>query len=451
MRSLFGTTQEWYQKDSAERTANLTTTSFELLLESVGRGEMNSEEARRLISAFNILFTQQALQHNTQEICVIFKKGGKLFAVDDGESLYKILFSKWNEGSIDTMSHHDAIILYKKLSSQLISQQQIVSIIEGGRIFKTFVPIIIRGEYVGALFVSERPTFSIITSEVASNYDELSLIYLSLITLGLLSMYFISSYTVKERDQALNALFAEREHSLKEQIIHEKEIAFTRRIYHTYHKAEKIVGFMRSDLSMLKPDNIESIKYRLSKYANFISRIIYDMKWYDPPIQTIRSPIFYTDINEVIRFSINNIFLRSFRKSGTFNISFVEDRNLPAVHVNEYVVWEIIEPLIQNSIEHGNRRDLTVVITTKYDPDVGLITISIRDNGIGIMPSLLETDGNGVKKIFHENVSTKQASMQNVGYGCYIAYEMTRRCGWSIDASNLPDGGCEFLISIKNA
>jgi hypothetical protein len=44
MRSLFGTTQEWYQKDSAERTANLTTTSFELLLESVGRGEMNSDE-----------------------------------------------------------------------------------------------------------------------------------------------------------------------------------------------------------------------------------------------------------------------------------------------------------------------------------------------------------------------------------------------------------------------
>ncbi|MGB9591829.1 MAG: histidine kinase, partial [Candidatus Kryptoniota bacterium] len=329
MRSLFNTTQEWYQKDSAERTANLTTTSFELLLESVGRGEMNSEEARRLISAFNILFTQQALQHNTQEICVILKKNGKLFAVDDGELLYRILFSDTQNVIVNSSAHHDALTLYCKLNSQLATQQQIVSMIESGRIFKTFVPIIIRGEYVGALFVSERPTFSIITSEVASNYDELSLIYLSLITLGLLSMYFISSYTVRERDQALSTLFAERENNLKKQITHEKEVAFTRRIYHTYHKAEKIVGFIRSDLSALRPDNIETIKYRLSKYANFISRIIYDMKWYDPPIQTIRSPIFYTNINEVIRFSIDNIFLRSFRKSGSFNVNFIEDRNLP--------------------------------------------------------------------------------------------------------------------------
>lgn len=35
MRSIVGSAQEWYEKDSAEKTANLTTTAFELLLESV--------------------------------------------------------------------------------------------------------------------------------------------------------------------------------------------------------------------------------------------------------------------------------------------------------------------------------------------------------------------------------------------------------------------------------
>ena len=34
IRSFFDTTQGWYQKDSAERLANLTTTTFELLLET---------------------------------------------------------------------------------------------------------------------------------------------------------------------------------------------------------------------------------------------------------------------------------------------------------------------------------------------------------------------------------------------------------------------------------
>ena len=40
------------------------------------------------------------------------------------------------------------------------------------------------------------------------------------------------------------------------------------------------------------------------------------MKWYDPPVQTIRNAAFRTDLNEVIRFIVENIFNRTARKSG---------------------------------------------------------------------------------------------------------------------------------------
>ncbi len=451
MRSVFGSAQEWYQKDSAEKTANLTTTSFELLLESVGgRHDLTPDQSAKLIKAFDILFTQQVLQRNTEEMCVLLKRGDKVHAVDDGKALFSLLFLDSTNVADENSRHADAIKLFKELGPQMASDQQIVSVVTNRRTFNTFVPLVLRGEDVGAVYVKDTPDFSFVTSEIVSNYDQTSLIYLSLISLGLLSMYFISSYSVKERDEAQKLLVVEHENSIKEQVNHEKEMAFTKRIYHTHHKAEKVVGFIRGDLATLTAGNIDEVKYRVSKYANFISRIIYDMKWYDPPIQTIRSPIFCTDVNEVIRFLVDKIFLRTSRKSGTFQIGFDEGKDLPPVSINEFVIWEIVEPLVQNSIDHGGRSDLKIQISTRYNRESRISTISIKDNGKGISPDLLQQHENGVKKLFLENVSTKEASFQNVGYGCYIAYEMARRCGWTVDAANLPDAGCEFTITIKN-
>ena len=50
------------------------------------------------------------------------------------------------------------------------------------------------------------------------------------------------------------------------------------------------------------------MKHRVVTYSNFISRIIYDMKWYDQDINTIVNPIFRTDINAVIDFVVKNVF-----------------------------------------------------------------------------------------------------------------------------------------------
>ena len=65
------------------------------------------------------------------------------------------------------------------------------------------------------------------------------------------------------------------------------------------------MGFINEDLENVDEKNIKEIKYRVSKYANFISRVIYDMKWYSPPIQTIRNQTFLTNLNELLKFIIN--------------------------------------------------------------------------------------------------------------------------------------------------
>jgi hypothetical protein len=451
IKNFLNNTQEWYQKDSAEEIANLTTMSLELVLESIEpKTELNKEKQKKIVQAFDIIFSQQQLKHNIKSLYILVNSGEDVYAIDDGKALFSFLLDHKQIKQDKDKSKQSIIEMYKEIKYELSSTEQIKSIITDKKTFNIFVPFVLRGEYIGAVYMKNTPDFSFISNQVISNYDETSVIYLSLIVFGLLAMYFISTYTVKERDEAQKMLFDEHEINLKKQINYEKELIFTKRIYHTHHKAEKIMGFIKEDLRMLSPENINDIQYRVSKYSNFISRVIYDMKWFDPPVQTIRNQIFATNLNEVISFIIDNIFLRVSSKSSAYEIKLEADPELPLVSVNEFVVWEIIEPLIQNSIDHGGEGNLIIKSKTSFDKELNKSYITIEDNGKGISDELLQVSSDGVKNIFIENTTTKNIGLKNSGYGCYIAYEMTKRCGWDIDVTNLKSGGCRFTITIKN-
>ncbi len=452
LQKLLIGTQEWYQKDSAERLANITSTSFELLYETIRtRSNLSEFEVRKIIQAFDIILSQQLLEKNVEEICILVSRNNKVYAIDDGKVLYNFLSN--DSGTIPSPEkpHLEAIKLYEKIKNDLQNKEEVQSILENKRTFNLFVPFVPRGEYVGAVYMKNTPDFSFITKEIISNYDETTLIYSSLILLGLLMMYYISSYTLKERDDTQKLLFDEHQQNLKQQIIYEKESLFTKRIYHTHHKAEKVMGFIKEDLRLLSPKNIEEIKYRATKYSNFISRVIYDMKWFDPPIHSVRASIFKTNLNEVIRFIVQNIFQRISNVLDLYKFKLELDEKVPEININEFVVWEIIEPLIQNSIEHSGYDNLEITIKTIYFPERKKSEIIISDNGKGIREDLLEKNADGIKRIFLENISTKNLDEQNSGYGCYLAYQVAKyRCGWDIDAENLLEGGCKFIITVNH-
>ena len=271
IRNFLNTTQEWYQKESAEEIANLTTTSIELVLESFDpKEEIRKEKAEKVIQSFDIIFSQQQLKHNIQGLYILVRRGDNIYAIDDGKTLYSFLIDHAKVDSVFDRQKSRVVNIYKEIEMDLNSKEQIISILSEEKTFNIFVPFVLRGEYIGAVYMRNTPDFSFITDEIISNYDETSIIYISLILLGLLAMYFISSYTVKERDEAQKLLFDEHETSLTKQINYQKELVFTKRIYHTHHKAEKIMGFIKEDLRKLSSENINEIKYRVSKYSNFI-------------------------------------------------------------------------------------------------------------------------------------------------------------------------------------
>ena len=450
IRDFLKNTQDSYQRASAEDLANLTTENLELLLETVSKTDISTPSfTPKLTQNFNIVFSQQSLQHEIKELCLLVEKDGQVYSIDDGRILYNYLFTDTfkfaNKGT-----HEKAITLFASVEKELQEKEEIKTLYADDGAFSIFVPVVVRGEYIGTMFVKMQPDFSLFTEKIIASYNESSVIYISLILLGLVAMYFVSSYTLKERDEVQNQLLQQHETNIIKEINYEKELMFTKRIYHTHHKAEKIMGFIKEDLRQLSPENMDSIKFRVTKYSNFVSRVIYDMKWYDPPLQTIRNQIFQTDLNEVLKFLVDSIFLRIATATKAFHIHLDLAENFPKVGVNEFVAWEILEPLIQNCIDHGEVSDLKVEIGTHVDPVTGISKITIKDNGVGIPDELLELNEKGVKKLFLESTSTKKTEKPNSGYGCYIAFEMCKKCGWTIDAANLRENGCIFTIILTN-
>ncbi len=447
---FLGHTQEWYQQDSAERLANLTATSLELQLEGYrGEADPASREGRRIIQGLNIILSQQLLNQNVREVCVIVPVNDGLAAIDDGNTLYEYMFLGRRDLPSTAIDHSAAVALYREHEKEFRSSEQIRAIVEGGETFHVYVPFVLRGEFTGAVYMKNTPDFGFLSREIITNYDEIALTFSALILFGLLAMFYVSSYTLRQRNEAQAQLFQKEKEHLAEQIHHEKEVLFTKRIYHTHHKAEKIMGFIKEDLRNLTAGTMEEVKYRVTRYSNFVARVIYDMKWFDPPLQTIRNPIFHTDVNEVIRFLVQNVFQRIAHSRDRVKFRFDMDPAVPPVHINEYVVWEVIEPIIQNSVEHAGAASVLVTITTTYDAASRTGAIRIADDGKGIEAWLLERDEQGVPKIFREQSSTKgRGESEHAGYGCYLAYEIARqRCGWTLDAANLPGAGCAFTFT----
>lgn len=448
-------TQSWFQKYHAERIAIVTSASLELLYQNQGHLEAGYDSVdNTMVYSLNVFLKQQLIQRSIEDITLILLKNQRIYIINNGQALYAYFRGTLPPYGYVTDSLTRAALgvrYFLAHQEELREHEKIISSLTNEKTFDVVVPFVPEGEYLGALYMRITPDFTFLTDEVKANFTMLSIVFSALIVVGLIAIFIVSSQAVTERNEMQKQFFAEHQEYLENQIRLEKESLFTKRIYHTHHKAEKIMGFIKEDVRKMNPRNLDELKARVVTYSNFISRIIYDMKWYDPDINTIVNPIFHTDINAVIRFIVDNVFLRISSKNEMFDLHLSLDPLLPRVHVNEFIVWEILEPLIQNSIDHGGKNSLAVSVETRHAKDDGVSYISIADNGVGIDPTLLEQGPRGMKRLFLEHESSKEGVRLHSGYGCYIAYQLAvGKCGWQLDAENLPQGGCKFTIAITN-
>ena len=84
--SFLNNTKEWYKKDAVEKIANLTATSLELTIEFFKtRSEISKQEQTRIIQSLNIIFSQQLLQHDIEELSILVSKNNTVYKINEGK------------------------------------------------------------------------------------------------------------------------------------------------------------------------------------------------------------------------------------------------------------------------------------------------------------------------------------------------------------------------------
>ncbi len=442
---LLNKTMEIYKLETAERQSDFITSSIELLIQNDIENPYVERNEIQTIESIDYLIYQQLLQRNVEDFSLIFYENSKILIINSGKEIYNYLIKDIEPKEQNPSNSSKVVKYFAKGIVDVFKNENIKSFIENNKTFHVFVPFSIKGEVVGAVYQKITPDVENMASIISSSFNYTGAWISAIILFGLLMVFILTNYVVTERDAAQSELFNQKEKQLTQLIEARKEASFARRIYHAHHKAEKVVGFIKNDLINISSNNLKEITDKVKRYANFIGRVIYDMKTYNPPVQVIRNTQFKTNINEVISFLVKNVIKRTYKNDDLIKIKCNLSEKFPIQNVNEYVVWEILEPLIQNSIVHNKDLEITILIETIVQDEN--ISIEISDNGKGFEPYLLQLDEQNIQKLFKERGSTKNEEI-NSGYGCYIAYENCRRCGWKIDAVNL-NNGAKFIIKIK--
>jgi hypothetical protein len=211
LQKAFVKSQQWYQQDAAERIANLTATTIEMLLESKSPKERLSEsEERKIIQDFNIIFSQQLLDKNVQGVSILIPHGNMIDVIDDGKQLYDYLFGNTNRIHNPGSNHTEAVRLFRSVQDTLRKIEQTYTVVEQERIFHVFIPFVPRGEFVGVLYMKTAPDLTFLTEEMSKNYNQTALVYSALIIVGLFAMFYISTRTLAERNEVQRLLFEEQ-------------------------------------------------------------------------------------------------------------------------------------------------------------------------------------------------------------------------------------------------
>lgn len=103
----------------------------------------------------------------------------------------------------------------------------------------------------------------------------------------------------------------------------------------------------------------------------------------------------------------------------------------------------VLDNVLQNALRHATRVELAL----HQEPQIGTVAITIEDNGPGIAKSQLECMGSS---------NPYDASMQGWtpaghGLGLYIAHDLMRLQGGSIDLANHNEGGLRVTLRLRQA
>lgn len=103
---------------------------------------------------------------------------------------------------------------------------------------------------------------------------------------------------------------------------------------------------------------------------------------------------------------------------------------------------QVLKNITENAVKYGHEGKLKLSVASRVTN--GTFTLSIRDNGPGVSPEKLAR----VFERFYRVDCERTKDLGSTGLGLAIAKELIEAHGGTILASNIPEGGLEFAISV---
>ncbi len=172
-------------------------------------------------------------------------------------------------------------------------------------------------------------------------------------------------------------------------------------------------------------EEIDGIKHIVSNLVSFSGNKPHDSDHFD--------------INNMIRQTLTLLSPAAEERGITCSSSSSEPELF--INANASEIRQVLLNLIKNSFEVLDKNGILHIETNKDEVNA---IIKIRDNGPGITAENPE-------QIFLPFYSTKKHDSNNLGLGIPMSYGIIKKYKGELTFQNLPDGGCEFIVSMPVA
>jgi PAS domain S-box-containing protein len=197
-----------------------------------------------------------------------------------------------------------------------------------------------------------------------------------------------------------------------------------------------VQGLQNSAVSSAeKPKLLEIVGREDRRLAQFVDELL--------DLGNIRhGPLFFTfeevNLADVVREAANDLAADLTRSRSA--LSIVNDGQ-PVGQWDKHRIYQVASNLLSNAIKFGEGKPIAVTVHEHQ----GLTTLTVRDEGIGIPPEMLE-------RLFHP--FERAVSVRNyggLGLGLFITRTIVEGLGGTVRVESTPRKGSTFTVELRNA
>jgi PAS domain S-box-containing protein len=205
------------------------------------------------------------------------------------------------------------------------------------------------------------------------------------------------------------------------------------------HEINNPLGVILCHIDLIKDDPSLSEEARadldtIEKHAGNCRTIIADLLNFARQHKSIKE---LSSINRIIQ-DVVQIAANQFQQQN-ITVDLELDNTIPMINVDVDKMKQVFFNLLLNSA-HAIDEDGYILLTTRYDKENQLVTLTVDDNGCGVPPETAD-------KIFDPFYTTK-APGKGTGLGLSVSYGIIEDHNGEISMESMPGKGSRFTITL---